>query len=165
MTRLVAALLAILCLAFSAPPARATTPAGDWVGALRMPGHTYALGLRVRQTPAGYRASYDWINLELRNIPLTPISGTPVPAFERKAIAGVFMAQWVPAEGWRGEWRRAGHVYPIIFRPGVLPPAPVISRVDSITLAVLVMVMVLEAGAIVWLLRLRSRRWLRTAAA
>jgi hypothetical protein len=160
-----AALLAGLCLILASPAAWAAEPTGEWVGTLHMPSRDYRLGLRVSHDASGDHATYDWLDLGIRNVSLDRVGGRPDLVFRRGARQGIFTAHWDPALGWRGEWLRQGHPYSMIFRPGVLPPAPLISKADRIAFSVVGAVIVLEAAGIARLLQLRRRRRRQRASA
>jgi hypothetical protein len=152
------AVLAALCLLLAAPAAWAREPTGEWVGVLHMPKRDYRLGLRVRHDPAGDHATYDWLDLDIRNVTLERVAGEPGLVFRRGASQGTFTARWDPAHGWRGEWLRKGHPYAMTFQPGVLPPAPLVSKADRIAFGVVGVVILAEGVAIARLLQLRRRR-------
>jgi hypothetical protein len=156
--RRVSAVLAALCLLLAAPAAWALEPAGEWVGVLHMPKRDYRLGLKVRHDAAGDHATYDWLDLGIRNVPLDRVAGAPGLVFQRGAPQGTFTARWDPAQGWRGEWLRRGRPYAMTFRPGVLPPPPLVSKADRIAFGVVGVLILAEGVAIARLLQLRRRR-------
>jgi hypothetical protein len=158
MTRFLCALVLLASLLAAPAAAQPADPTGEFQGVIHVRKWTYDVGLRVRRTPQGYAATYDWITLELRDIPMTPIAGGAGPAFERRSPQGVFVARFEPTTGWRGEWRRWGEVFPMSFHRTVLPPAPLLPRPDRIALIVLGVLIVVQGAGIAWLLRLRWRR-------
>ena len=169
MTRSAAIIAAIVCIVLSAGLARAgpaAQPTGDWTGTLRVPDRVVEIGIRVRQTPSGYRGTYEVIKEQVRNIPLAPVRAVPGPAFEVKSPYGVFESSWDRSRGmWRAEWRTKGKVYPFTLRRGYIPPAPLVSSKDRIVLIVIAAVALLEGAAIARLLQLRRRRRLRARSA
>src|SRR5580658_5219058 len=108
MTRFVCALVLLTSLLAAPAAAQPADPTGEFQGVIHVRKWTYDVGLRVRPTPQGYAATYDWITLELRDIPMTPLTGGAAPAFQRNSPQGVFVARFDPTTGWRGEWRRWG---------------------------------------------------------
>jgi hypothetical protein len=159
------AVLLALCLLLAAPAAWAAGPTGEWVGTLHMPGRDYRLGLRIRHDASGDHATYDWLDLGIRDVSLDRVGGPPDLVFQRSARPGTFTARWDPDRGWRGEWLRKGHPYPMTFRPGVLPPAPLISQADWIAFSAVGAIILLEGVGIARLLQLRRRRRQRAPAA
>lgn len=163
--RSLSALLAALCLVLAAPAAWALEPTGEWVGVLHMPKRDYQVGLRVRHDAAGDHVTYDWLDLDIRDVRLDRVDGGPDMVFRRTAVQGTFTARWDATHGWTGEWLRKDHPYAMVFHPGVVPPAPLISGVDRIAFPVLGVVILAEAIAIARLLQLRRRRRQRRRAA
>jgi hypothetical protein len=155
--RQISAVFAALCLLLTAPAAWALEPAGDWVGTLHMPKRDYQVGLRVRHDATGDHVTYDWLDLDIRDVRLDRVGG-PDMVFRRTAPQGTFTARWDAERGWTGEWLRKDHPYPVTFHPGALPPAPLISRADRIAFPILGLVILAEAVAIARLLQLRRRR-------
>jgi hypothetical protein len=166
MKRLACALALAVGLA-STPAAAAQPPqdpAGEFRGVIHVRKWTYDVGLRVRRTPDGYAASYDWITLDIWDIPMQGVAARAGPAFERKAPQGTFVARFDPRTGWRGEWRRWGEVFPMQFRRAPLPPAPLLPRPDRNALIILGGLVLAESAGIARLLQLRRRRKRRRAA-
>jgi len=152
------ATLIALCLLLAAPAAWALEPTGEWVGTLHMPKRDYRVGLRVRHDAAGDHVTYDWLDLDIRDVRLDRVEGGPDMVFRRTAPQGTFTARWDAAHGWTGEWLRKGQPYAMRFRPGVLPPAPLISKADRIAFPIVGLVILVEGVAIARLLQLRRRR-------
>lgn len=163
MSRLVA--LAVLLIALMALPAAAQTadPVGEFRGVMHVRKWTYDVGLRVRSTPQGYSATFDWITLELFDIPLNRVAGAGL-AFERRAPQGVLVVRFDPDAGWRAEWHRWGRLFPSTLQRAALPPAPLLPRPDRNVLILLGVLIVLQGAAIGRLLQLRARRRRRRAA-
>lgn len=158
MTARLCALLAALVFVLAAPAAWAQEPTGEWVGTLHMPKRDYQVGLQVRRDAAGDHVTYDWLDLDIRNVSLDRVGAAPAMVFRRAAPQGTFTARWDPGRGWTGEWLRQGRAYPMRFHPGVLPPVPTISRADQIAFPIIGAVALVEAVLIAWLLRIRRRR-------
>ena len=166
MTRTRAALAAVAALALTpAAASAAADPSVDFIGTLRTPRGVQTVGLEVRRTPGGYQGRYDAITLGYRDITLRPAPASSGPAFDYRLSFGALAFHWDPGAGdWAGAWRDKTGAYPMRLRRGVIPPGPAISRVDAISLAVIVSLMVLEAAGIARLLQLRRRRRLRLQA-
>jgi hypothetical protein len=157
--RRLAALLALVLLCAGAPAfAQPLTPEGEFRGVVHVRQRSYDVGLKVRRTAEGYAATYDWIDLELRDIPMARVLAGPAPVFERKSPQGTFVAWYSPEAGWRGEWRRWGQAFPTTFRPAALPPAPLLPRGDRRVLILLGGLIVLQGAGIARLLQIRRRR-------
>jgi hypothetical protein len=141
-------------------PALAADPAGDWVGTLHTPTGTLKLGLEARRDARGrWQARYDDISQNYRGIPMQSSGPGEPPPFEVRSPYGVMTYAWNPDAGrWGGLWREKGGAYRFALERGTIPPPNGVSPIDRIALSVFGVVMLLEAAAIAWLLRVRSRR-------
>ncbi len=166
MTRIRAAAVAVaLALATTGGAAAPQGPAGDWVADLKDP-RPSEIGMHVRPAPGGYAGSYAAITLQYQDMPMTPVRTNGVPGFRLTSPVGAFIARWDARAGaWRGAWTIRGRASSFTFRRGAIPQPPLVSRGDRIMIGGTVAVMVLEAGAIAWLLHLRRQRRRRVAAA
>jgi hypothetical protein len=158
MKRLLCLLALAAWLATTPAAAQPQDPAGEFRGVIHVRKWTYDVGLRVRHTPDGYAATFDWITLDLWDIPLEGVAASGGPVFERKAPQGTLVARFDPQTGWRAEWRRWGEVFPVQLRRAPLPPAPLLPRPDRNALLVMGALIVLQGAGIARLLQLRRRR-------
>jgi hypothetical protein len=158
---LLALLIGLLAFPVAAQP---TDPVGEFRGVMHVRKYTYDVGMKVRRTPEGYAATFDWITLELRDIPLNRVASGGL-VFERKAPQGVLVARFDPATGWRAEWHRWGEVFPTTLHRAALPPAPLLPRHDRNALILLGVLILAQGAGIARLLQLRRRRRRRRAQA
>jgi hypothetical protein len=168
MTRTLSVLAVVAVLILGAGQALAAAdPAGDWIGTLQTKDRRVVIGLGVRGQPGRYQAVYNDMTQDFWNIPMSPLRTDAGPVFELvRWPVGTFQVRWDPSAGvWRGAWKDKYRAWPLVLRRGAIPPAPLFTRSDKITLAGASGFIVLMTAGIVRLLQLRRRRAARVKGA